>query len=111
MELGLNEPILIVGDLNLEVLQNNTWIWICEKKGLALAQIHEYNIKCPILGPTRVADCRNKITVTARTSRSLIDVIIHDKDLIDDITLLDCAFSDKKMLLSSIKKSPCQQKM
>jgi hypothetical protein len=109
--LDLNEPIFIVGDLNLDILQNYTNGYVTEKGLLLREFMDNYNLKCPILYPTRVADYHNKISGITRTSRSLIDVILHNQDLIDEIIMLDCPFSDHKMLLSSIKKSPRRQNM
>ena len=55
--------------------------------------------------PTSIAHYKNKLTYNIRTS--LIDVVLHNNELISDVVNIDCPFSDQKFVVIAINSKTC----
>ena len=98
----LSKPFFVIGDLNMDLLKDKTGSFYTDKG----VQIHEmcenFNFKNFVNCPTRIAQYKDKVTRVVRTSTSLLDVVLHNSDLIQEIINVDCPFSDHKFVLFSI---------
>ena len=101
-QINLKHPLFIIGDLNLDLLKDEGDNYVTDK-GLQLHQLLvNYNLKNYITDPTRIAYYRNKATNDVRKSTSLIDVLIHNGDLIDKTKVVGYPNSDHKFILATI---------
>ena len=100
--LDLKEPIFIVGDLNMDLNSNNSKLlkeFMCD-----------YKLKNCISQPTRIRSRIMKKNSIIRSSSTLIDVLIHNGDLVSKSIVVSCPFSDHNIIAGSIKidkKRPC----
>ena len=82
LSIDLSLPLFIIGDLNLDLLKVNGKY--TNSKGLQLQDfITNYNMSNFITVPTRSAIYKNKKNDTIRKSNTLIDVVIHNSDLLN----------------------------
>ena len=85
-----NIPLFIIGDLNMDL---NT------SKGMDLVNFMDiHNLKNFVTEFTRSVITWNSKKNAYRSSNSIIDVVLHNSDLIENIETTDCAFSDHKIL-------------
>jgi hypothetical protein len=82
----LTENLVVIGDLNLDLLPGN------ENRNL-VGFLNEYNLENHVRGPTH-STCRyfkelDRIIV----SESMIDLVLHNGNLIDNVKCIDCPFS------------------
>ena len=72
-------------------------------KGAQLQQLmNNYSLPNYINEPTRIANYKSKETGLIRTTKTLIDVILHNGDLIHKTAVIGCPYSDHKFILASI---------
>ena len=93
--MNLKDPIFIVGDFNMDLNFDRSKIlkeFMCE-----------YRLKNFIKVPTRL--CSRVIIKGSniKNSSTLIDVLIHNDDLITNALVVDCPFSDHKLIAGSIR--------
>ncbi len=89
------EPLFIVGDLNMDLLSS---------AGDDLKEFMISNeLKNGVTEPTRTQTSFYKSDNEYRTSSTLIDVILHNQDLIEKTLVIDCPFSDHSFVISSLK--------
>lgn len=89
-----NLPIFIIGDLNMNLDSSNSNIDLTEF--LASNQLTNF-----VNEPTRVATVHHANSSTTISSSTLIDVILHNADLILNTATVDCPFSDHKFVLAN----------
>ena len=90
-------PLFIIGDLNMDLKSI---------KGFDLAQFLVRNdLKNFINEHTRVSRCFYKEKNKYQTSKTLIDVIIHNQDKVIDTNVIPCPFSDHKFIIAALEIS------
>ena len=88
------EPLLIFGDLNMDLRST---------KGIDLANFLIRNdLKNFVNEHTRVCRSFYKEKRKYKTSKTLIDVIIHNQNRIIDTKVIGCPFSDRKFLIAAL---------
>jgi hypothetical protein len=92
--LNLEEHIFVVGDLNINLLTN--------KDNLLTNFIKSYNLKNLVKSPTHEASKIFKKSNKIKISQTLIDVVLHNNNLINSCITCDCSFSDHKYVLFNI---------
>jgi len=90
-----NEPIFLLGDLNMDLINNNNENLI--------EFISHYELKNYVTKPTRTLLKYYQHTKQNRLSSTLIDVVIHNHNLIDFVDVLDCSFSDHDFVAAKLK--------
>ena len=91
----LSEPIVIIGDLNMNLDDNNNTDF-----AEFLTNNHLTNF---VTEPTRVATISHSNSLTTTSSSTLIDVILHNANLITKTATIDCPFSDHKFVLANLQ--------
>ena len=89
-----NEPLFIIGDLNMDLKS---------LKGFDLAQfLIRQDLKNHINEHTRV--CRNYFKDKKKfiTSKSCIDTFIHNQDKVVETKVIPCPFSDHKFIIAAL---------
>ena len=87
---NLNNSTFIIGDLNLDLLSKN---------GNQLVQfMRNVEFKNFINEPTRIAPAKN-----GNISKTLIDVVLHNKENIVNTSVIDFPYSDHKLVLVNCK--------
>jgi hypothetical protein len=106
LSIDLNQPLFIIGDLNLDLLKDKNGCY-SNKNGELLQQfIDNYNLINFINSPTRSATYKSKKDNSVRITNTLIDVLLHNSNLIDSTVVVDCPFSDHKFILASFVIKP-----
>ena len=99
---NLNEPLFIIGDLNMDLNSD---------AGKLLHDfMNDFHLKNFIKEPTRVKS-RLFENSTVKTSSTLLDVILHNDNLVSETAVIGCPFSDHKFIVGSIqidKMKSCQ---
>ncbi|RNA02458.1 RNA-directed DNA polymerase from mobile element jockey-like [Brachionus plicatilis] len=92
--LSLNEPLFIIGDLNMDYnLTTNSNI----RKFIDNNELINFVTK-----PTRISTkYYKKPNVTRRTS-IMIDLILHNGDLVEETEVIDCPFSDHHFVVAKL---------
>jgi hypothetical protein len=75
---------------------------LCEKGKNLKNFINNFNFQNCVNTPTRVAHYKDKKTKVSRTTTSLIDVCIHNNNVVNKALAVDCPFSDHKFILIKI---------
>jgi hypothetical protein len=96
-----NDPLIITGDLNMNLMYKDN-----NKLASFLTNNNLINY---IDKPTRIATVYHENTNTRTTSETLIDVCIHNNDLINDFDVMGCPFSDHCFVLIKLKISTEKQ--
>ncbi|CAF1009815.1 unnamed protein product [Brachionus calyciflorus] len=97
--LNLNDPLFIIGDLNMEFNTN-----------YVNSNIRDFtnnnNLVNYVQKPTRIANKFFKKPSISKSTSTLIDLLLHNSNLIDDSDVIDCPFSDHHIVVAklSIKK-------
>jgi hypothetical protein len=92
---NFNDHLFIIGDLNMNLLdKNNNQLDILIKNN---------NLSNYVEEPTRIATIFHEKEKKFTTSETLIDVIIHNNDLINICKVIDCPFSDHRFVLVNLK--------
>ena len=85
--LNLNDPLFIVGDFNMNFDLNNI-----------NSNVREFSCNNNLVNfvqkPTRIAKKFFKKTNSYKCSTTLIDLLLHNGDLVDQTDVIDCPFSD-----------------
>ena len=92
--IDLKDPLFIVGDLNIDLLSKH--------ENLLIRFIENFKLKNFITSPTRIQTRLFKATNTTSTSSSLIDVLIHNGELITCTKVIGCPYSDHHFIVGSI---------
>ena len=93
--MDLEQNLFILGDLNQDLLSSD---------GKLLAEfIKNYDFTQHVKAFTRVATKHFKASNTFKTSRSLLDVVIHNKDLVKKTLVSYCPFSDHKFVVALLE--------
>jgi hypothetical protein len=95
--LNLDDPLFIVGDLNMDLSDANTEDTDF-KDFLTNNDLINY-VKDYTRVVTRYIVAQNSFI----TSKTLIDVILHNSDLVVETSVIDCPFSDHKFVAANIK--------
>ena len=89
------DPMIIVGDLNMDLLvKNNNQLEKFIKNNNLCNYVNE---------PTRNATVYHEKEFKISTSSTLIDVVIHNNDLINNCNVIDCPFSDHRFVMVNLK--------
>ena len=88
--INLNDPLFIIGDLNMDLLSS---------ANLLKDFIADNNFKNFITEPTRVSSRFMKSLNSETSSSTLIDVLIHNNNLMTDTKVIDCPYSDHKFIV------------
>ena len=106
MNLNMSNPIFLIGDFNMDFLSS---------KGDALRQFMvDVNMKNYITSSTRDFTYNMKKTSSTRDTSTLLDVIIHNNDVIKSTNTLSCSFSDHKFIIAHLsleKLKPVKQEV
>jgi hypothetical protein len=95
LSINLDDPLFIIGDLSMDLLS---------AKGQPLLDfMEEQKIKNFVNEPTRVSSKFFKSSGVNQHSNTLIDVILHNKDLISCTEVVGCPYSDHNFVLAAIK--------
>ena len=94
MGIDLNDPLFIIGDLNMDLLSSN--------ENPLKRFMQDQNMSNFINNATRVRQRFNKSLDTSTHSSTLLDVIIHNKNLITGTQVIDCPYSDHKFIVGAI---------
>jgi hypothetical protein len=99
-----NDPMVIMGDLNIDLYD----ITINKNfNGSNENQLQNFiknnNMINYVDQPTRIATIYHEKTNTFTTSKTLIDVILHNNDLINSCNVIDCPFSDHRFVMVNLK--------
>ena len=93
-QIDKNDPIFIIGDLNMDLFSN---------KGSELKQFMIVNdIKNFVTKFTRIATNYYSNKDVYRTSKTLIGVILHNKEEIISTKVFGCPFSDHSFVLATL---------
>ena len=84
--LNLDEPLFIIGDLNMDLLSD------AQKSFKSF--IDNNDLINFITSPTRIATRHVNNNQIIKRSETLIDVLLHNGDLIDETSVIKCSFSD-----------------
>ena len=95
LSLNLDQNLFIIGDLNQDLLS------VCGSHLQKL--LDNYEFKNYILEPTRVNTKYYKKTKSYKTSKTLLDVVIHNNNLIKRSMVVPCFFSDHKFVCCQIE--------
>ncbi len=98
-----DDPFFLVGDLNLDLLS---------KDGNVLKEFLISNdLKNFVHSPTRIATVKKERNGTEifKTSKTLIDVIIHNQEAIKATKVISCPFSDHSFVLAEIAIQPTRK--
>ena len=91
-------PLFIIGDLNMDLKTN---------KGFALRNFMlEFSLNNHVNEFTRAATSWYNKKSKYVTSKSLIDVILHNGNLINITQTIDCPFSDHKFVVAGLNFAP-----
>jgi hypothetical protein len=90
--LNLDEPLFILGDLNMDVNSNSNIIEF----------IKNNDVVNFIQKPTRVCSKFYKKINATRHSSTLIDLFLHNGDLVDQTDVINCPFSDHKFVVANL---------
>ena len=89
-----DEPLTIMGDLNMDLLK--------KQESNQLVNFMTNNLlNNYVKEPTRIATIQKNSQI--HTSETLIDLIIHNKDLINKCQVIECSFSDHCFVLFNMK--------
>ena len=98
--LDTSMSLFIIGDLNMDLKSS---------KGIPLSLfMQDFSLKNFVNQFTRSVKNWNIKKNKFITSRSLIDVILHNGSLISDTKTIDCPFSDHKLVVASLKLNPAK---
>lgn len=103
--IDLSKPIFIVGDLNIDLSTQNGDSLISFAKRYDFCNfVHEHTrvVKSIAHRVTRSLES-NRIS---RLSSSLIDVILHNSNLVESVSVIGCPFSDHKFVACSLAVKP-----
>ncbi|CAF1132148.1 unnamed protein product [Brachionus calyciflorus] len=93
--LNLNDPLFIVGDLNMNILNNEN-----SNLNSFLANNELMNF---IDSPTRTSSKYCSYSKKVINCQTLIDVVIHNGNLIVDSNVIECPFSDHDFVVVQLK--------
>ncbi len=91
----LSNPIFIIGDINMDILNG--------KNNIILKFIKDNNLKNEITQPTHSILRYNNETKQSTFSESCIDLLIHNSNLIQSTKIIDCPFSAHKFILANLQ--------
>lgn len=95
--LNLDSDLIMLGDLNMNLLEEK------ECNNNLLEFLFNNNLKQFVTEPTRICTKYYERLNEYITSTSLIDVIIHNNELIKDVKNIGCPFSDHHFILGELK--------
>ena len=93
--LDSNIPLFVIGDLNMDSQSNGS-----SKFNNFLSSNSLVNF---IIDPTRTKTIYYKNNMEYRTKSSYLDVILHNKELIQETKTIGCPFSDHCFIIAKIK--------
>ena len=94
MNLDNSNPIFLIGDLNMDLLTT---------KGDVLRQFMvDVNMKNYVTSPTRECKYNMKESGTIKETSTLLDVIIHNNNVVKSTNVLPCPFSDHKFIMANL---------
>jgi hypothetical protein len=89
-------PLFIIGDLNMDLL-------VEQKSSKLLNFMDTLNLKNFINNSTRDSATKSSISGELRFSNTLIDLVLHNNELISGTHVIDHSVSDHKIVLSFCK--------
>jgi hypothetical protein len=111
--LDLSLPLLIIGDLNMNLLLNDSGNLEDHEAGCDLAEFVENNeLTNYVTKPTRTATYKSKTADLMWNTSSLLDVLISNQSFVNEVQVIDCPFSDHKFVAASLQfdsNKPSQQ--
>jgi exonuclease III len=90
---NLDEPLFLIGDFNIDLLTENH---------IFSSFLKNYDLKNFVEGPTRIFTKFYEKNNISKTSKTLIDLVLHNKNFIKSNTIIDCPFSDHCFILTSL---------
>lgn len=98
------EPMFIIGDLNMDQA--------CNKGDVLKSFLDSFNFKNFVFEFTRVCKKFYKKKNKAKSSKTIIDVVFHNSNLVSSTKTIDCPFSDHRFVSIKIKlKTPKDKKL
>ena len=95
--INLNDPLFIIGDLNMDLLPSNS-------NSNPLKDFITFNkFQNVIKEPTRERTRFFKASGDETSSSTLIDILIHNKELVSATEVVPCPYSDHKFIIATIK--------
>ena len=95
LSLDLAEPLIITGDLNMDLLCN---------RGDSLREFMSLmDFTNHVNEPTRIAFYKNKSTNNIRTTKTNIDNVITNGDYVKNTRVISCPFSDHMFVVANLK--------
>ena len=98
----MSKPTFIVDDLNMDLLKNDKNLFQTDKRSQLNKMCENNTFKNFLLTATRIAKYIHKKTGIIRTYVSLLDVVLQNSNLIKDLRVIDCPFSDHKFVIFAI---------
>lgn len=100
--LNPDENLFVIGDLNMDLLSG---------LGDDLVNFMNCNnLKNFVGNPTRIGRTLSKSTQKLSKTATLIDVVLHNKDAINSVEVLDCPFSDHRFVCTSLSLNSMKSK-
>ncbi|CAF1091926.1 unnamed protein product, partial [Brachionus calyciflorus] len=92
--LNLNDPLFIFGDLNMNCLNENN---------LNIKQFIQNNeLVNFVISPTRMCSKLFKKSNEIKNSKTLIDIFLHNGNLVDEAIPIECPFSDHCFVVAKL---------
>ena len=95
--INLNKDLFIVGDLNMDLFEENI------KNSNLIDFMFNNNFNQAVTDPTRICTKYYTSSNQLMVSKTLIDVIIHNNDLIENVYNILCPFSDHMFIIANLK--------
>lgn len=96
------EPLFIIGDLNMD---------LASSKGDVLKSfLANFNLRNFVFEYTRVCKKFYRKNNKAKSSKTIIDVVLHNSDLITSTKTIDCPFSDHRFVSIKIRLNTLKEK-
>ena len=96
------EPIFIIGDLNMDLA--------CNRGDVLKSFVENFNLKNYVFEYTRVCKKFYKKKNKNNISKTIIDVVLHNSNLVASTKTIDCPFSDHRFVSIKIKLNASKDK-
>ena len=94
--LNLDDDLVIIGDLNMNLLEERNL------NSNLIEFLFNNNLKQLVTEPTRICSKYYERSNNFSCSKSLIDVVIHNNNLVQDTQSIHCPFSDHNFIVGTL---------